>query len=71
MSIIGRAVAALALTLSLLGCAPDNTHSYTDVPPGFFQIPGTQTSVLFTGSAGTTVYFDSARVQDSPWGSDH
>jgi hypothetical protein len=59
MSIFGRAVAAFALILSLLGCGPDNTQSYSNAPPGFFQIPGTQTSVLFTGSVGTVMERDS------------
>jgi hypothetical protein len=64
MSLFGRAIAAFALIFSLLGCAADNPHSDTDIPPGFVQIPGTQTSVLFTGSVGTTIYFDTNGTQD-------
>lgn len=67
MSIFGRSVAAFALTFALLGCAAHtDTASYTSAPPGFTPIPGTQTSVLVTGSVGTTISSDSGDLQAQP-----
>jgi len=52
---LGLAVGTLTAAGALLSAAQP---AQAQAPPGFFQVPGTQTSILFTGSVGTTGILD-------------
>lgn len=53
---LGVALGALTVAGGLLGAAPDANAQ--GAPPGFFQIPGTTTSLLITGQVGTRAIYD-------------
>jgi hypothetical protein len=52
---LGVAVGTLTAAGALLGAAQP---AAAQAPPGFFQIPGTKTAILFTGQVGTRGIYD-------------
>lgn len=61
---LGLALGALTVAGGLLGAA--TPASAQGAPPGFFQVPGTTTSLLITGQVGTRGIFDTVSAPDYP-----
>ena len=53
---LGVALGALTVAGGLLGAAPEANAQ--GAPPGFFQVPGTNTALLITGQVGTRAIYD-------------
>jgi len=61
---LGAALGVLTVAGGLLGGV--GTANAQGAPPGFFQVPGTNTALLITGQVGVRMIYDNNAIQDSP-----
>jgi hypothetical protein len=61
---LSAALGALMVAGGLLGGV--GSANAQGAPPGFFQVPGTNTALLITGQVGVRMIYDNNSIQDSP-----
>jgi len=61
---LSAALGACAVAAGLLGGV--GSANAQGAPPGFFQVPGTNTALLITGQVGVRMIYDANGLQDSP-----